>query len=94
LPDFPAFPKRALGNAKPAQGWFGRQEERISPAKWAFFSACSAKTLENKGFHESKHALEQIPPKLKDFGDKDLLRHFDLAPILIGEVIPLRRDAR
>jgi hypothetical protein len=39
-------------------------------------------------------ALEQIPPKPPDFGDKDLLQHIDLARILFGEVIPLRRDAR
>jgi hypothetical protein len=34
------------------------------------------------------------PAKVEDFGDEDLLQHFDLARILIGEVIPLRRDAR
>jgi hypothetical protein len=39
-------------------------------------------------------ALEQIPPKSPDFGDKDLLHDIDLARILFGEVIPLRRDAR
>jgi hypothetical protein len=31
---------------------------------------------------------------LKDFGDKDLLQDIDLARILIGEAISLRRDAR
>jgi hypothetical protein len=34
------------------------------------------------------------PAKVEDFGDKDLLQHIDLARILFGEVIPLRRDAR
>ncbi len=34
------------------------------------------------------------PAKVEDFGDKDLLRDIDLARILFGEVIPLRRDAR
>jgi hypothetical protein len=34
------------------------------------------------------------PAKVEDFGDKDLLQHIDLARILIGEAIPLRRDAR
>jgi hypothetical protein len=37
--------------------------------------------------------LEQIPPKLLDFGDKDLLQ-IALARIPFGEVIPLRQDAR
>jgi len=34
------------------------------------------------------------PAKVEDFGDKDLLHDIDLARILFGEVIPLRRDAR
>jgi hypothetical protein len=34
------------------------------------------------------------PAKVEDFGDKDLLQHIDLARILFGEVIPLRREAR
>ena len=34
------------------------------------------------------------PAKVEDLGDKDLLQHIDLARILFGEVIPLRRDAR
>jgi hypothetical protein len=34
------------------------------------------------------------PAKVADFGDKDLLQHIDLARILVGEVISLRRDAR
>jgi hypothetical protein len=34
------------------------------------------------------------PAKVEDFGDKDLLQDIDLARILFGEVIPLRRDAR
>jgi hypothetical protein len=34
------------------------------------------------------------PAKVEDFGDKDLLQGIDLARILFGEVIPLRRDAR
>jgi hypothetical protein len=33
------------------------------------------------------------PAKVEDFGDKDLLQHLNLARILFGEVIPLRRDA-
>jgi hypothetical protein len=32
------------------------------------------------------------PAKVEDFGDKDLLQ--DLARILFGEAIPLRRDTR
>jgi hypothetical protein len=34
------------------------------------------------------------PAKVEDFGDKDLLHHIDLARFLIGEVVPLRREAR
>jgi hypothetical protein len=34
------------------------------------------------------------PAKVEDFGDKDLLQGIELARILIGEVISLRRDAR
>jgi len=34
------------------------------------------------------------PAKVEDFGDEDLLQDIDLARILFGEVIPLRRDAR
>jgi hypothetical protein len=34
------------------------------------------------------------PAKVEDFGDKDLLQDTNLARILFGEVIPLRRDAR
>jgi hypothetical protein len=34
------------------------------------------------------------PAKVEDFGDMDLLQHTDSARILIGEAIPLRRDAR
>jgi hypothetical protein len=34
------------------------------------------------------------PAKVEDFGDKDLLQQIRLARILIGEVFPLRRDAR
>ncbi|HTN97436.1 MAG TPA: hypothetical protein VL101_10710 [Nordella sp.] len=34
------------------------------------------------------------PAKVEGFGDKDLLQDIDLARILFGEVIPLRRDAR
>ncbi len=34
------------------------------------------------------------PAKVEDFGDKDLLQDIDLARILFGEVIPLRREAR
>jgi hypothetical protein len=34
------------------------------------------------------------PTKVEDFGDEDLLQHIDLARILIGKAIPLRRDAR
>jgi hypothetical protein len=34
------------------------------------------------------------PAKVEDFGDKDLLQNIDLARILFGEVVPLRRDAR
>jgi hypothetical protein len=34
------------------------------------------------------------PTKAEDFGDKDLLQHIDLARILFGEAIPLRRYAR
>jgi hypothetical protein len=34
------------------------------------------------------------PAKVEDFGDKDLLQDINLARILFGEVMPLRRDAR
>jgi hypothetical protein len=34
------------------------------------------------------------PVKVEDFGDQDLLQYIDLARILFGEAIPLRRDAR
>ena len=57
LPDFPAFQKWVRGTQGRRESRPGREEERIWPAKWAFFSVCNAKTLENKGFHESKHAL-------------------------------------
>ncbi len=39
-------------------------------------------------------APEQIPAKLKDFADKDLLQHINLARVLFGGMIPSRRDAR
>jgi hypothetical protein len=39
-------------------------------------------------------AARANPAKVEDFGDEDLLQHIDLARILIGEAIPLRRDAR
>jgi hypothetical protein len=47
-------------------------------------------------------ALEQTPPKacpgpdpgLKTLAIRNLLQDIDLARILFGEVIPLRRDAR
>jgi hypothetical protein len=32
--------------------------------------------------------LEQIPAKLHDFADKDLLQHTDLARFPFGKVIP------
>jgi hypothetical protein len=38
--------------------------------------------------------LRANPAKVEDFGDKDLLQDIDLARILFGEVISLRRDAR
>ena len=38
--------------------------------------------------------LEQIPAKLHDFADKDLLQHIDLARFLFGKVIPPCREAR
>jgi hypothetical protein len=38
--------------------------------------------------------LEQIPAKLHDFADKDLLQHIDLARFLFGKVIPPERKAR
>lgn len=57
LPDFPAFQEAGLWNAKPVCYRFVQEEEWFRPAKWAFFSACTAKTLKNKGFHESTHAL-------------------------------------
>jgi hypothetical protein len=38
--------------------------------------------------------LEQIPAKLHDFADQDLLQHIELARFLFGEVIPPRREAR
>ena len=34
------------------------------------------------------------PAKVEDFGDRDLLQPIDLARFFIGEVIPLRREAR
>jgi hypothetical protein len=34
------------------------------------------------------------PAKVADFGAKDLLQYVDLARILFGEVVQLRRDAR
>jgi hypothetical protein len=34
------------------------------------------------------------PAKAEDFGDKDLLKHIDLARILFGQMIPPRRKAR
>jgi hypothetical protein len=46
------------------------------------------------GVRGTQNRPEQIPPKSPDFGDKDLLQHIELARILIGEVIPLRRDTR
>jgi hypothetical protein len=41
-----------------------------------------------------RFGLRANPAKVEDFGDKDLLKHINLARILFGEVIPLRRDAR
>ena len=38
--------------------------------------------------------LEQIPAKLHDFADKDLLQHIELARFLFGKVIPPCREAR
>jgi hypothetical protein len=38
--------------------------------------------------------LEQVPTKLHDFVDKDLLQTIKLARFLFGEAIPLRREAR
>jgi hypothetical protein len=38
--------------------------------------------------------LEQIPAKLHDFVDKDLLQPIDLARFLFGKVIPPCREAR
>ncbi len=38
--------------------------------------------------------LEQIPPKLKTLAIRICSGDIDLARILFGEVIPLRRDAR
>ena len=46
------------------------------------------------GTHQIPVLLEQIPAKLNDFADKDLLQHFDLARVLFGGMIPSRRDAR
>jgi hypothetical protein len=37
---------------------------------------------------------EQIPAKLHDFADKDLLQHIDLARFLFDKVISLCREAR
>jgi hypothetical protein len=41
-----------------------------------------------------KPFLEQIPAKLHDFADKDLLQHINLARFLFGKVIPPCREAR
>jgi hypothetical protein len=41
-----------------------------------------------------RRLLEQIPAKLHDFADKDLLQHIDLARFLFGKVIPPCREAR
>jgi hypothetical protein len=38
--------------------------------------------------------LEQIPAKLTDFADKDLLQPINLARFLFGKVIPPCREAR
>jgi hypothetical protein len=45
-------------------------------------------------FPSSSTTLEQIPAKLHDFADKDLLQHIDLARFLFGMVIPPCREAR
>jgi hypothetical protein len=39
-------------------------------------------------------AARANPAKVADFGDEDLLQDIELARILFGEVVPLRRDAR
>jgi hypothetical protein len=54
------------------------------------FARYEAAVDENRGFFVSR----ANPAKVGDFGDKDLLQDIDLARILFGEVIPLRRDAR
>ena len=38
--------------------------------------------------------LEQIPAKLHDFADKDLLQPFKAARFLFGKVFPPYREAR
>jgi len=40
------------------------------------------------GSVKSHRDLEQIPAKLHDFADKDLLQHINLARLLFGKVIP------
>jgi hypothetical protein len=47
-----------------------------------------------KGTLSAAKRARANPAKVEDFGDKDLLQDIDLARILFGEVIPLRRDAR
>jgi len=43
---------------------------------------------------EASHLPEQIPAKLHDFAEKDLLQHINLARFLFGKVIPPCREAR
>jgi hypothetical protein len=40
------------------------------------------------------HRKEQIPAKLHDFADKDLLQHINLARFLFGKVEAPCREAR
>jgi hypothetical protein len=43
---------------------------------------------------EASHVPEQIPAKLHDFADKDLLQYIKLARFLFGMVISPCREAR
>jgi len=43
---------------------------------------------------QHKCNFEQIPAKLHDFADKDLLQHIDLARFLFGKVISPCRETR